>query len=216
VPYSYEEIRHNSQMHGITLPPKPPREINVPYKEQEIMKLSRDKDPELFKQVEKEKSSGNLEKMRNEYDAGVKKEIAKKNLEYKNEKNVSQQKSNYATPPVKGSNASSIPYKTPEKKIVKNPSAGNDIKAKSPASKTPGAAKPEYDQPDKKDYYNDGEKEKSRTKNDDNVDREKTPTYTKPDAGRNSVMKNPYTKPNDDRKNVDQGTDRKAVPNTKR
>jgi len=83
LPYSYYEIRHRARKHGIYLPEKPPRELNIPYKEHEIKKLIKQKDPELFKKVEKKHKDGTLEKMRKEYDTRVKQEIAKKNIEYK-------------------------------------------------------------------------------------------------------------------------------------
>ncbi len=75
LPYTYKEIRYRARKYGIKLPKKPPREINVPYKENEIKRLVRQKDPELFARVEKEHRSGNLERLRKEYDARIKREV---------------------------------------------------------------------------------------------------------------------------------------------
>ncbi len=83
VPYTYREIWHNARGHGINLPDKPPREINVPYRDQEIRKLAKQRDPELFRIVEKEYKSGNLEKMRKTYTTQMNKEITRKNQEYR-------------------------------------------------------------------------------------------------------------------------------------
>ena len=83
LPHSYYTIRYNAGQHGITLPAKPPREINLTYNENQVMRLSRQQNPELFTRVEKEHKSGNLEKMRKEYDTKIKKEITKKNEEYR-------------------------------------------------------------------------------------------------------------------------------------
>lgn len=83
VPHSYYELRYRAKQHGIPLPAKPPRELNIPYKENEIRKLMKQEDPELFKRVEKEHKSGNLEKMRKEHVVKTEKKIAAKNKEYK-------------------------------------------------------------------------------------------------------------------------------------
>lgn len=82
VPYAYHVIRYRAQSHGIYLPDKPPREIVIPYKEREIRKLVKQRDPELFTRVEKEHQSGNLERMKTAYTAQVQKEIEKKNREH--------------------------------------------------------------------------------------------------------------------------------------
>ena len=83
VPYSYYEIRYRAKQHGITLPPKPPREINIPYKESAVRELIKQKDPEGFNHIQKEHQSGNLEKMKKQYIAETQKKIAQKNQEYK-------------------------------------------------------------------------------------------------------------------------------------
>jgi hypothetical protein len=83
VPHSYYTLRYRAKQHGIPLPAKPPRELNIPYKENEIRKLMKQEDPELFKRIEKERQSGNLEKMRKEYVTQTEKKIAAKNQEYK-------------------------------------------------------------------------------------------------------------------------------------
>ena len=75
LPYTYKEIRYRAKKYGIKLPKKPPREINVPYKENEIKRLVRQKNPELFARVEREHRNGNLERLRKEYDARMKKEV---------------------------------------------------------------------------------------------------------------------------------------------
>ncbi len=87
LPYSYHEIWQRAQGHGISLPKKAPREINVPYKGTEIMELTKQKDPELFTRVQKEHKTGNLEKMRSSYMTEMKKEITRKNQEYRMENN---------------------------------------------------------------------------------------------------------------------------------
>lgn len=225
VPYSYHEIRHYSQQHGITLPPKPPREINVPYKEQEIMNLTREKDPTLFKEIEKEHKSGNLEKMRKEYDVSVKKEITRKNLEYKKEKDISIQKSTDSKTPDKGVNDALVPYKTPEKKVVKNPYTDDSRETKkvnTPVGESPVEKKPEYKSPDQRERSNDDEydprvKRNDHNSNDNNDIKEKTPTPVNPGAKSKSVMKNPYTKPDNDHKTpTTQDADKKPTPNAKR
>lgn len=91
LPYSYHEIRQRAQGHGISLPKKAPREINVPYKRTEIMELTKQKDPELFTRVQKEHKSGNLEKMRSNYVTEMKKEITRKNQEYRMKNNDGRQ-----------------------------------------------------------------------------------------------------------------------------
>ncbi len=73
LPYTYREIRYRAKKYGIILPRKPPRKINVPYKENKIKRLIQKKDPELFSRVVKEHKSGNLEKMRKVYDAKIRK-----------------------------------------------------------------------------------------------------------------------------------------------
>ena len=82
LPHSYQVVRVRARTHGIYLPDKPPREINVPYRENQVMQLARQQDPELFTRVEKEHSSGNLEKMRQEHVKQVNREIAVKNQEH--------------------------------------------------------------------------------------------------------------------------------------
>ncbi len=83
LPYTYYEVRYRAKQHGIYLPKKAPREINVPYKASRIMTLAKQKDPKLFSRIEKEHKSGNLEKMKKQYTTKVEKDIAKKNQEYK-------------------------------------------------------------------------------------------------------------------------------------
>ncbi|MCK4941213.1 hypothetical protein KAS45_03905 [candidate division WOR-3 bacterium] len=82
LPCNYYTLRTRARTHGIYLPEKPPRAVNVPYRENQIRELTRQNDPELFARVEKEHRSGNLEKMRNQYAAKVNREIAHKNNEY--------------------------------------------------------------------------------------------------------------------------------------
>ena len=83
LPYSYHEIKSRARDHGIYLPEKPPREISVPYNEKEIKRLVKQKDPNLYERVEKEHKSGNIEKMKKQYTESVKKEVAKKDQEYR-------------------------------------------------------------------------------------------------------------------------------------
>ncbi len=87
LPYSYREIWYRAKEHGIYLPKKQPREVIVPYKGGKIMELTKQKDPELFMRVEKERKSGNLEKMRRDYTTKMKKDITRKNQEYRIKKN---------------------------------------------------------------------------------------------------------------------------------
>jgi|UniRef100_A0A7V3RIS5 hypothetical protein len=83
LPYEYAEFRVKARAYGVNLPDKPPREINLPYNEKEVLRLTKEKDPQLYARIEKEYKSGNLEKMRKEYEIKVKREIEEKNQEYK-------------------------------------------------------------------------------------------------------------------------------------
>ncbi len=83
LPYAYSEFRYKARSYGVDLPDKPPREVNIPYNEKEIQRLTRDKDPQLYARLEKEQKSGNLDKIRREYETKVKKEIVAKNDEYR-------------------------------------------------------------------------------------------------------------------------------------
>jgi hypothetical protein len=87
LPYSYGEIYHRAKKHGVYLPKKAPREINIAYKGEKIMQLTKERDPELFKRVQKEHKTGSLEKMRRNYMNDVKKEITRKNQEYRMKNN---------------------------------------------------------------------------------------------------------------------------------
>ncbi len=103
LPYTYHELRDKARERGFNLPEKPPREVNIPYKENEVIRLSKEKDPEAFKRIEQEHKSGNLEKMREVYVEKVKKEINVKNAEHridalKND-NYGKEKDNKAIPP---------------------------------------------------------------------------------------------------------------------
>ncbi len=82
LPYSYNVLRAKARTSGIYLPEKPPREINLPYQENQVMNLARQNDPELFARVEREQHSGNLERMRTNYVKQVNREIATKNREH--------------------------------------------------------------------------------------------------------------------------------------
>ncbi len=82
LPYSYSVLRVKARTSGIYLPEKPPREIDLPYRENQVMSLARKNDPELFARVEKEKRSGNLERMRTDYAKQINREIATKNREH--------------------------------------------------------------------------------------------------------------------------------------
>ncbi len=83
LPYTYHELRHKARQRGFNLPDKPPREINIPYQEKEVIRLSREQDPETFRRIEQEHQSGNLERMRVDHVEKVKKEINVKNVEYR-------------------------------------------------------------------------------------------------------------------------------------
>jgi hypothetical protein len=83
LPYEYGDFRWKARGYGVNLPDKPGREINVPYKENDVQRLMKDKDPDLYKRLEQENKSGNMEKIRKDYDIQVKKEIALKNDEYR-------------------------------------------------------------------------------------------------------------------------------------
>jgi len=91
LPYSYDEIWQRAWKHNISLPKKAPREINVPYKGTAIMELAKQNDPELFMRVQKEHKTGNLEKMRSNYTTEMKKEITRKNQEYRMKNNDGKQ-----------------------------------------------------------------------------------------------------------------------------
>jgi hypothetical protein len=88
LPYSYTEFRYKAREYGHYLPDKPPREISIPYNEKEVLRLTKEKDPELYSRLEKEQKSGNLEKMRKDYETTVNKEITVKNEEYRKTKTV--------------------------------------------------------------------------------------------------------------------------------
>ncbi len=83
LPYSYSQIWRNANSHGVYLPKKPPREIDIPYKGERVMELAQQRDPELFARVQKEHETGKLEKMRSNYMNDMKKEITRKNQEYR-------------------------------------------------------------------------------------------------------------------------------------
>jgi len=82
LPHSYATVRVRARTHGIYLPEKPPRELNVPYRENQVMQLVRQNDPELYARVEREHRTGNLERMRKEHVEQVNREIAVKNREH--------------------------------------------------------------------------------------------------------------------------------------
>ncbi len=86
VPYAYNEFRYKARSYGVNLPEKPTREINIPYNEKEIQRLTKEKDPQLYARIEKEYRSGNLDRMKQEYETKVKREIAVKNEEYRKTK----------------------------------------------------------------------------------------------------------------------------------
>ncbi|MEO0137192.1 MAG: hypothetical protein ABIL40_05790 [candidate division WOR-3 bacterium] len=83
LPYGYAEFRARAKAYGVDLPEKPPRTIELPYKEKEILRLTKEKDPQLYARIEKEYKSGNLERMRKAYETKVRTEIAQKNEEYR-------------------------------------------------------------------------------------------------------------------------------------
>ncbi len=83
LPYSYHEMRNRAYGHGIYLPEKPPRQLNVPYREKEIMNLTQQKDSQLYKRIEQEHKSGNLERMRKDYTVQTKKVIEQRNQQYR-------------------------------------------------------------------------------------------------------------------------------------
>ncbi len=83
LPYDYAEFRYKARSYGVNLPDKPPREINLPYNDKEVLRLTKEKDPQLFARIEKEHRTGNLERMRKDYENKVKRELAVKNEEYK-------------------------------------------------------------------------------------------------------------------------------------
>jgi hypothetical protein len=167
LPYAYHEIRYRAKQHGVYLPEKAPREISVPYKEKEIMKLAKEKDPELFARVEKEHKSGDLERMRKQYVADVNKEIVRKNKEYGikddkiYEKKSFDQKQHDAVAPKQFDNSDvkkqPKPYVREENETPKGitPHIKKQTKDKSTSSKK---AYPDYD------HYGDEEYEKRESK----------------------------------------------------
>lgn len=82
LPYSYAVLRVKARTHGIYLPDKPPRSVDLPYRENTVMSLVRQNDPDLYARVEREHRSGNLEQMRTKYVREVNQEIAVKNREH--------------------------------------------------------------------------------------------------------------------------------------
>lgn len=83
MPYAYRELRQRAHEYGYSLPEKPPREIDIPYQEKEVLRLTKEKDPTLYARLEKEKASGNLEKYRQDYERKTNEEIRVKNEEYR-------------------------------------------------------------------------------------------------------------------------------------
>jgi hypothetical protein len=216
MPYTYHEIRYYSQLGGISLPSKPPREINVPYKEQEVMNLARQKDPELFKQVEKEHKSGNLEKMRKEYDVAVKKEIQKKNVDYKANKDVSVQKKTFSKGAETRPGTAPVPYKAPEKKVMKNPYTDehNNKTTKKTVTKTPVRNTPEYKAPTKKQYSKDDD---GASRSHYSTPEKNAPTYNKPEKKTKNTKKKVNTKSyNDNDKSPGHDVEKRVKPNVKR
>ena len=177
VPHSYYTLRYRAKQHGIHLPSKPPRELNIPYKQNEIRKLMKQKDPELFKRVEKEHKSGNLEKMRKEYVVKTEKKIAVKNQEYKkyNHDKKTQSKTNetkksYNYPANKriddkSMQKSNTKYTTEEKHDYNKKSQSHIIKRPKNESKSSRKALPAY-------YYDD--EKQGKTKRPDQYDEKKT------------------------------------------
>jgi hypothetical protein len=82
LPYTYQEIRYRAVDHGVYLPAKPPREIYVPFKETTIKNLIKEKDPQMFRTIEKEYKNGNLQKKQTQYQTKTQNEILRKNKEY--------------------------------------------------------------------------------------------------------------------------------------
>lgn len=82
LPYSYAVLRVKARTQGIYLPDKPPREVDLPYRENTVMSLVRQNDPDLYARVEREHRSGNLEQMRTKYVRQANQEIAVKNREH--------------------------------------------------------------------------------------------------------------------------------------
>lgn len=86
LPYTYQEFRYKARVYGIELPEKITREITLPYKEKEIQRLVKEKDPQLYTRLKREYKSGNLEKMQREYVTRMEREIQVKNEEYQRTK----------------------------------------------------------------------------------------------------------------------------------
>jgi len=197
VPYTYHEIRHHSQLGGINLPPKPPREINVPYNENEVMRLTKEKDPELYREVEKEHKTGNLQKMQKDYQLKVEKQITQKNAEYKTNQ---ASKSTYGkTPtktPTKSQHVEDVPYKTYSNKTANKHSYYDDNKEvykNNNDIKSPGKSDDKHKAPTKyKSYDNKDVENENNTKTEKS--NKKTSQYQK-DGSSEKVMKNPYDKP---------------------
>ena len=116
LPHPYYTIVYNARMNGIVLPDKPPREINIAYNENQVMNLSRQQNPELFARVEREHKSGNLEKMRQEYDTNLRQEIARKNEEYR----AKNSNNNYTKSPNTSKTITSTPKENTSKSTPSN------------------------------------------------------------------------------------------------
>ncbi len=188
LPYPYYTIRYNAASNGIYLPEKPPREIDISYNETQVMKLSKQKDPQLFARVEQEHKSGNLEKMRQVYVKNVKEEISKKNQEYGlQEKRTSTNKSIVDNKNAKDytikradekDSKTMIDIKTKENKTKGNSKSSITIKEKprsdeksNPSTKTPEEYKQEQNQPATKKpstYYQQKDKPISHGRNQEN------------------------------------------------
>lgn len=151
LPHAYHVVRYRAKQHGIYLPAKPPREISVPYKEHEIMKLARQRDPGLFARVEKEHKSGNLERMKREYTTRVEKEIVRKNQEY----GIKNNKIDYTKSIDNNKRSVYTPTKRMDKEEIKKPYTPTERKSQSHIQKRkkgkPTMGKTYYSGHDEKD-----------------------------------------------------------------
>lgn len=135
LPYGYAEFRYRARSYGVNLPDKPPREINIPYNEKEVLRLTKEKDPQLYSRIEKEYKTGNLERMKKDYENKVRKEIAVKNEEYKKTRihNPSDQNERYNKDEMNRNIRSRMDERhnqqnseTPETRIIKKPRTISD------------------------------------------------------------------------------------------
>jgi hypothetical protein len=175
--YSYNDFKYKAHQYGVNLPDKPPRQIDVPYNEKEVMRLTKEKDPELYKRLEKEQKSGNLEKMRKDYEVKQRKEIEVKNEEYRLSKSkVNLEEKSFADQP----RDRVIDKETSTTKNLETREYNND--SDNEKSFDDKAKKPNVEKNDWSEYYKDEDQNRNDQGGQDQEKYDK-PDNRKPDRG---------------------------------